>query len=296
LSQKALPPLNWLRAFEVSARYLNFTHAAEELHLTQGAVSQQIRQLESQLGVALFKRLPRGLGLTEEGQSYLPVVQDAISRLAVGTNEIFGQHQRRPLKVRGSLSFLHFWLAPRLAGFRRVHPQIDIRYISNLWVKELDAEDDLEIRWGSGQWPGVEAQRLTWDALVPVCSPALLSEQPLNEPGDLAQLPLLHVLGYEEGWGYWLKRAGADEVDYSSGMQFDTLVSTLRMAELGMGVALARSSLIEDQLQDGRLVAPFAQRIEASESFYLVRGLGEALSPDAQAFANWLVTVVHRQT
>ncbi len=120
MTQKTLPPLNWLRAFEVSARYLNFTHAAEELHLTQGAVSQQIRHLEGQLGVALFKRLPRGLGLTEEGQSYLPVVQDAIIRLAVGTNEIFGQRQRRPLKVRGSLSFLHFWLAPRLADFRRI--------------------------------------------------------------------------------------------------------------------------------------------------------------------------------
>ena len=102
MKQKTLPPLNWLRAFEVSARCLNFTHAADELFLTQGAVSQQIRQLESHLGVALFKRLPRGLGLTEEGQAYLPVVQDAITRLAVGTNEIFGQHKRRPIKVRAS--------------------------------------------------------------------------------------------------------------------------------------------------------------------------------------------------
>ncbi len=296
MSHKALPPLNWLRAFEVSARHLNFTHAAEELHLTQGAVSQQIRQLEGQLGVALFKRLPRGLGLTEEGQSYLPVVQDAISRLAVGTNEIFGQRQHRPLKVRGSLSLLHFWLAPRLEDFRRANPQIDIRYISNLWVKELDAEDDLEIRWGSGQWAGVEAQRLTWDYLVPVCSPALMSESALREPRDVARLTLLHVLGYEEGWGYWLKRVGAGDVDYTSGMQFDTLVSTLRMAELGLGIALARSSLVEDLLREGRLVAPFAQRIEASESFYLVRGLGEALTTDAQAFSNWLVAMVHRQT
>ncbi len=116
MKQKPLPPLNWLRAFEVSARCLNFTHAADELCLTQGAVSQQIRQLESHLGVALFKRLPRGLGLTEEGQAYLPVVQDAITRLAVGTNEIFGQHKRRPIKVRGSLAFFVHWLAPKLRG------------------------------------------------------------------------------------------------------------------------------------------------------------------------------------
>ncbi len=294
MSQKSLPPLNWLRAFEVSARYLNFTHAADELHLTQGAVSQQIRQLESHLGVALFKRLPRGLGLTEEGQSYLPVVQDAISRLAVGTNEIFGQHHRRPLKVRGSLSFLHYWLAPRLADFCREYPQIDIRYISNLWVKEPDGEDDLEIRWGCGRWPGLHAQRLTWDLLQPVCSPALMLRSPIHEPRDLMHHALLHVLGYEEGWGYWLRRVGAHDVDASRGMQFDTLISTIRMAELGQGVALARSSVVEEQLRNGQLVAPFKHRIEASESFYLVHEQAEALSPDAASFSTWLVAQAHR--
>jgi LysR family glycine cleavage system transcriptional activator len=294
MSQKSLPPLNWLRAFEVSARCLNFTHAAEELHLTQGAVSQQIRQLESHLGVALFKRLPRGLGLTEEGQSYLPVVQDAISRLAVGTNEIFGQRNRRHLKVRGSLSFLHYWLAPRLADFCREYPQIDIRYISNIWVKEPDGEDDLEIRWGCGEWSGLHAQRLTWDILQPVCSPKLMASSPIHEPRDLMNHSLLHVLGYEEGWGYWLKRVGADDVDYSRGLQFDTLISTIRMAELGQGVALARSSVVEDLLKNGQLVAPFNHRIEASESFYLVHEQSEVLSPDAAHFSTWLVAQAHR--
>lgn len=294
MSQKSLPPLNWLRAFEVSARCLNFTHASQELHLTQGAVSQQIRQLESHLGVALFKRLPRGLGLTEEGQSYLPVVQDAISRLAVGTNEIFGQHNRRYVKVRGSLSFLHYWLAPRLADFCREYPQIDIRYISNLWVKEPDGEDDLEIRWGCGEWSGLHAQRLTWDILQPVCSPDLMVRSPIHEPRDLMNHSLLHVLGYEEGWGYWLKRVGADDVDYSRGLQFDTLISTIRMAELGQGVALARSSVVEDLLQSGQLIAPFNHRIEASESFYLVHEQSEVLSPDAANFSTWLVAQAHR--
>lgn len=294
MSQKSLPPLNWLRAFEVSARCLNFTHAAQELHLTQGAVSQQIRQLESHLGVALFKRLPRGLGLTEEGQSYLPVVQDAISRLAVGTNEIFGQRNRRHLKVRGSLSFLHYWLAPRLADFSREYPQIDIRYISNIWVKEPDGEDDLEIRWGCGEWSGLHAQRLTWDILQPVCSPTLMASSPIHEPRDLMNHSLLHVLGYEEGWGYWLKRVGADDVDYSRGLQFDTLISTIRMAELGQGVALARSSVVEDLLKNGQLVAPFNHRIEASESFYLVHEQSEVLSPDAAHFSTWLVAQAHR--
>jgi LysR family glycine cleavage system transcriptional activator len=118
INQKALPPLNWLRTFEVSARCLNFTKAAQELHLTQGAVSQQIRLLERHLGVALFKRLPRGLQLTDEGLSYLPVVQDSISRLAAGTSELFSQDQRTPVKIRGSLSFFVHWLAPRLPAFQ----------------------------------------------------------------------------------------------------------------------------------------------------------------------------------
>ncbi|EJN20362.1 transcriptional regulator [Pseudomonas sp. GM79] len=294
MKQKTLPPLNWLRAFEVSARCLNFTHAAEELFLTQGAVSQQIRQLENHLGVALFKRLPRGLGLTEEGQAYLPVVQDAITRLAVGTNEIFGQHKRRPIKVRGSLAFFVHWLAPKLVGFRQAHPQVDIRYISNIWVKELDGEDDMEIRWGHGQWPGLVSQRLTWDTLFPVCSPALMANSPLTVPADVAHHPLLHVLGYEEGWGYWLNMVGADTVDSSTGMQFDTLISTLRMAELGQGIALARSSMVDEMLQDGRLIEPFDQRIEASESFYLVRGSGADQHPDAVMFSTWLVEQAHR--
>ncbi|WP_458238474.1 LysR substrate-binding domain-containing protein [Pseudomonas sp. P5_A2_2] len=264
------------------------------MFLTQGAVSQQIRQLESHLGVALFKRLPRGLGLTEEGQAYLPVVQDAITRLAVGTNEIFGQHKRRPIKVRGSLAFFVHWLAPKLAGFSQAHPHVDIRYISNIWVKELDGEDDMEIRWGHGQWPGLVSQRLTWDTLFPVCSPDLMAKSPLTVPADVSHHPLLHVLGYEEGWGYWLNMVGADTVDSSTGMQFDTLICTLRMAELGQGIALARSSMVEEMLQDGRLVEPFTQRIEASESFYLVRGSGAEQHPDAVMFSTWLVEQAHR--
>ena len=294
MKQKTLPPLNWLRAFEVSARCLNFTHAAEELFLTQGAVSQQIRQLENHLGVALFKRLPRGLGLSEEGQAYLPVVQDAITRLAVGTNEIFGQHKRRPIKVRGSLAFFVHWLAPKLQAFSQVHPHVDIRYISNIWVKELDGEDDMEIRWGHGQWPGLVSQRLTWDTLFPVCSPGLMAKSPLTVPADVSNHPLLHVLGYEEGWGYWLNMVGAHSVDFSTGMQFDTLISTLRMAELGQGIALARSSMVDEMLRDGRLVEPFTQRIDASESFYLVRDSGAEQHPDAAIFSTWLVEQAHR--
>lgn len=293
MNQKSLPPLNWLRTFEVSARSLNFTKAAQELHLTQGAVSQQIRLLEGHLGVSLFTRLPRGLALTDEGMSYLPVVQDSISRLAAATNELFNQDQRTPVKIRGSLSFFIHWLAPKLTEFHRLYPNIDIRYISSLWVKDSEVDDDFEIRWGNGQWPGYVSQRLSWDSLFPVCSPELLERLPLNAAGDLINHTLLHVLGYEEGWGYWLSMVNEAEVDPSRGMQVDTLLASLRLAELGIGVALARSSMVEDMLADGRLVEPFNLRIPASESFYLVRKSGPEISVEAMQFFEWLERQAH---
>ncbi|TPE46491.1 LysR family transcriptional regulator [Maribrevibacterium harenarium] len=291
MNQKTLPPLNWLRTFEVSARSLNFTKAAQELHLTQGAVSQQIRLLERHLGVALFVRLPRGLALTDEGMSYLPVVQDSISRLAAATNELFNQDQRPPVKIRGSLSFFVHWLAPRLTEFNQLHPNIDIRYISSLWVKDSDADDDFEIRWGNGKWPGYLSHRLSWDTLFPVCSPALLERVPLVTTADLANHTLLHVLGYEEGWGYWLSMANEERVDPAHGMQLDTLLASLRLAEVGVGVALARSSMVEDLLASGQLVEPFSLRVPASESFYLVQKSGTDLSYEAGIFFDWLERV-----
>lgn len=242
--KKRLPPLNWLRAFGAAAQHLSFTHAALELNLTQAAISQQIKALESQLGASLFKRLPRGLELTEAGLAYLPVVHEAVERLAAATEEIFGPGHRRVLTVRVSLVFMTQWLAQRLPQFRALHPEVGLRITSNIWggdTRVTDAEADLEIRHGHGKWTGLKAERLTWDSLVPVCAPSLPSPQrPLVSPQDLARHDLLHVLGYEEGWGYWLKKAGASQVDASQGLQFDTLISALKMAELGQGVALAQ--------------------------------------------------------
>lgn len=293
MSNKSLPPLNWLRTFEVSARHLSFTSAAEELCLTQGAVSRQIRLLEDHLDVPLFRRMPRSLSLTEEGLAYISVVQDAVSRLAAGTSEIFDQHHREPVKIRGSLAFFTLWLAPKLSQFKKQHPDIDIRYTSNIWLTELDANDDMEIRWGHGQWPGLISQRLTWDSLFPVCSPKLLARNPIVQPADLLHHPLLHVIGYEEGWSYWFKMMDVEAVGDLAGMQFDTLVSTLRVAELNQGIALARSSLVNDLLASGSLVELFDQRIEASESFYLVYRSGENLNEAATKFCNWLVERAH---
>ena len=289
---KRLPPLNWLRAFESSARHLSFTHAATELNLTQAAVSQQVKGLESQLGTALFKRLPRGLELTEAGLAYLPVVHEAIERLAAATDEIFGQGHLKVLTVRVSLVFFTHWLSWRLPDFRKQHPDVNLRITSNIWGGDssvTDVEADLEIRYGHGKWTGLRAERLTWDTLLPVCAPGLPSPKaPLSSPKDLAHHELLHVLGYEEGWGYWLKKAGAPKVDSSRGMQFDTLISALKAAELGQGVALARSSLVEHMLVSGQLIAPLKPRLPTNEAFYLVYSPHSIVNPHAAAFVAWL--------
>jgi len=287
--KKRLPPLNWLRAFEVSARHLNFTHAAQELNLTQAAISQQLKALESQLGAVLFKRLPRGLELTELGMAYFPVVRESVERLAAATDEIFGQGHRSVLIIRSSLVFFTNWLALRLPRFKALHPDIHLRVDSSIWVEDADTDADLEIRYGQGRWAGLKSERLTWDTLQPVCSPVLPTpEKPLAKPEDLAHHELLHVMGYEEGWGYWLKRNGAEHIDSSQGLQFDTLISALEMAELGQGVALARSSLVHHQLSCGRLIAPLGNTIVTQEAFYLVYSPHSLVNPSAAAFAAWI--------
>ncbi|WP_339515273.1 transcriptional regulator GcvA [Pseudomonas sp. RL_15y_Pfl2_60] len=287
--KKRLPPLNWLRAFEASARHLNFTQAAAELNLTQAAISQQVKGLESQFGVRLFKRLPRGLELTEAGQAYMPAVHEAVERLAAATDELFGQGRKRLLTVRANLVFFTNWLAPRLYRFRALHPDISLRFTSNIWLDERAKDADMDIRYGQGVWPGLKVRRLTWDELIPVCSPALCNgAQPPCSPNELGDYTMLHVIGYEEGWGYWLNQTGFRHIDASQGMQFDTLITALEMATQGHGLALGRTSLVAGLIATGRLVAPFEQRVATNEAFYLTCQDHDYLSPQALAFWSWL--------
>ena len=292
--KKRLPPLNWLRSFEASARHLNFTQAAAELHMTQAAISQQIKGLEAQLGCALFKRLPRGLALTDSGNAYAPSVRQAIETLSVVTDEIFGKERSRTLTVRVNMVFFTTWLAPRLAHFREQHPDIGLRFTSNLWVGDPDKDADIEIRYGKGLWPGFTSNRLTWDELFPVCSPDLVGgslspAQPPKKPKELSDHTLLHVIGYEEGWGIWLSQFGYHDVDSSQGISFDSLITAMEMAALGHGVALGRTSLVAGMLASGRLIAPFNERLATSEAFFLATPVNQHAHPHIEAFRYWLI-------
>ena len=294
--KKNLPPLNWLRSFEASARYLSFTQAAQELNMTQAAISQQVKGLEAQLGTPLFKRLARGLELTDAGLAFLPAVREATDRLAAATEEIFGQGRNKQLTLRANLVFFTHWLAPRLHRFRERHPDVGLRFTSNIWVREQDSptDVDMEIRYGKGYWPGLQSDRLTWDKLFPVCSPKLQRENRLDSPADLTQQTLLHVIGYEEGWEYWLKQIGEGQLIAPRGLQFDTLISAMEMAALGEGLALGRSSLVTGMLDDGRLIAPFEEAIETNEAFHLTYPASALVHPDAELFRVWILEEAER--
>ncbi len=199
-------PLNALRAFEASARHLNFTRAAQELNVTQAAVSQQVRALEERLGAELFKRLPRGLGLTDEGRALLPVLSDAFGRIAQVLKQFEGGQFREVLTVGVVGTFAIGWLMPRLQDFAAAHPFVELRLLTHNNLVDLAAEGlDLAIRFGDGGWPGSHNQRLLEAPLTPLCAPGVALR--LHTPADLARVTLLRSYRAEE-WQDWLSAAG----------------------------------------------------------------------------------------
>lgn len=292
--RRNLPPLNWLRTFEASARHLSFTRAASELNLTQAAVSKQIKLLEQQLGEPLFQRKARSLVLTRVGTAYLPRVRDAIEMLAEGTYEVFGDRRSDVLTVRVTIGFSVSWLAPRLAEYYRQNPNRPLRIVSSVWNDSFNRERfDLDIRYGNGDWPGFRADRLTWDTLTPLCSPTLMhGDAPLRTPEDLHQHDLLHVMGFDDGWAVWLKAAGIPDFSVGPGLQFDSSLIAFEVAAKGLGVALGRSSTSGRERMSGRLVAPFELAVPIEEAFYLISPADVAPHPHADHFRQWLLEEV----
>lgn len=286
------PHLTWLRAFEAAARHLSFTNAAEELNLTQAAISKQVKLLEHSLREALFERKARSLLLTKAGAAYLPKVQDAFDRLGAGTQEVFGNRRSEMLTVRVPVSFGLSWLAPRLPRFFAAHPKLALRIVSSVWNEEFDAgRFDLDILYGTGKWPGFRNDQLSWEYMEPLCTPEMA--QSLHQPDDLAHHRLLHVMGYKEGWATWLNAAGTTRVAAGSGAQFDTTIMALEVAAAGAGVALGRSSVAASGVASGRLVRPFALAVAVQEAFHLISPETGMDHPDAPAFRDWIIAEAH---
>jgi LysR family transcriptional regulator, glycine cleavage system transcriptional activator len=288
-----LPPLVWLRSFEAAARHLSFTDAAIELNLTQAAVSKHVKSLELHLRQPLFVRGPRSLQISKTGEAYLPKVRDAFERLSVGTREVFGGQRTHELTLRCAASFAVNWLAPRLPEFLKSHPGTDIKIVSSIWNAESGPDVyDLDIQYGTGKWRDMRSSRLSWETITPLCTPTTARE--LSQPDDLRNQRLLHVLGYQEGWGTWLQAAGASSVNPGQGLKFDTSLMAFEMAAQNVGVALGRSSLSMRVRAEGRLVAPFDLDLPIDEGFYLLEPLTHDRHPEASSFVEWITAAAAR--
>ena len=284
-----LPTLNALRAFEAAGRHLSFTRAAEELHVTQAAVSHQIKSLEEQLGIRMFRRGPRGLLLTDAGQAYLPEVREAFQRLTAATERLLEDDARGAITVSVLPSFAARWLVPRLTRFREEHSDIEIRVAADDRLADFDRDDvDVAIRYGRGDYPGLHADRFLTEELYPVCSPALLERLPLDRPEQLRDHTLLHD-DMRMDWSMWLLAAGVEGVEPRRGPSFTDSSMVLQAAVDGQGVALGRSALALDDIAAGRLVRPFDFSLPADYAYYIVCPERTAGRPSIKTFREWLL-------
>lgn len=292
---RRLPPLNALRAFEAAARHLSFTKAAEELHVTQAAISHQVKGLEDRLGVALFRRANRSLRLTEAGQSYLPAIRDAFDTIDAATTRLAARDRSGLLNVTCMPSFAASWLVHRLGRFRAVHPDIDVRLAPDERLTDFAREDvDIGVRYGKGHWAGLVAERFLTEDVFPVCSPALLKgAHPLRRPEDLRHHTLLHD-DIETDWRRWLVAAGVDGVDPTRGTHFTSSSLMLQAAVAGQGVALGRSALASNDLAEGRLVRPFEVSLPVEAAYYVVYPESYAGRKKVVAFRDWLMAEAER--
>ena len=298
---RRLPPLNGLRAFEAAARHLSFVKAAGELNVTPAAVSHQVKALEEQLGISLFRRFPRGLGLTDEGRAYLPGLTQGLDSLAQATERLHTRGLAGTVRVSVIPSFSLRWLVPRLADFRSRYPDIDVIVLSEPQTVDFAVKDvDMGIRYGRGHYPGLRTDLLMREDLFPVCSPILINgPRPLRALPDLRHHVLLHDWEHGHGddwlgWAPWLAQAGLGGVDPDRGLFFTDAAQITAAAVDGHGVAIGRSALLGDDLRSGRLVRPFSVGRKGNFAYFAVSPEAFADRPRVAAFRDWLLEAAGR--
>jgi DNA-binding transcriptional LysR family regulator len=290
-----LPALDLLVGFESAARHLSFTKAGEELFLTQSAVSRQIKELEDQLGVPLFERRHRALSLTEAGQQFYASAAQVLTTMRAATERLRAQSgRRRPLSVTTTNSFAALWLVPRLAGFTRTHPGIDVRIMAETRVQDLERDGlDLAIRHGPAALAGPNAVRLMGERVFPVCSPKLLKKIPLEQPADLANHVLLQ---YDDPdgrhpwlhWKTWLEVERIAQLRPAGTLSFSGYEQIIPAAVAGHGVALGRTPLVKDLVTAGELVAPFKSSADPARAYFAIVSKSAEGRPEVADFVAWL--------
>lgn len=300
-----LPSLDFLKGFAVVARTLSFTRAAEEMCITQSAVSRQIRALEDQLGVRLFYRRPRMLLLTDEGQLLYRTVIDVLRQIREVSDKIRGgRSDERSLTVTTTAGFATLWLIPRLTEFTRTHPDVDVRISASAHIVNLERERmDLAIRNVAADSVPSGAMRLFSEVVFPVCSPALLQnpDKPLREPADLQNQVLLHFDDPEArmpwlSWSVWLETARLPQLVPGGALRFSQYEQVIQAAAAGHGVALGRSGLVGQLLKEGGLAAPFGEMAFAERGYFVVVSSESAHRPQVKDFAAWLVECARRES
>lgn len=284
-----LPPLNSLRLFEAAGRHLSFKQAAAELHVTPSAVSHGIKSLEDWLGVALFARDHRSIALTAAGEAYLPRVQAALEQVARATEAVPGRRPSGRLSISVAPSFGVRWLVPHLPRFNVRHPEIEVSLDTTQRQIDFPRDGiDLAIRMGRGDWPGVTANCLIAEELVPVCAPALA--QSITSPAKLAGQTLLHVVNVTEDWAAWAQLAGLAEadIDFTAGPRFDNIDMALKAAAGGLGVALGRRPLADSDLAAGRLAMVLGPPRRAATGYWLLAAPESLSRPEVTAFRDWI--------
>lgn len=288
---RRLPPLNALRAFEAAARCGNFTRAAQELCVTQGAVSRHVATLEGWLKVQLFERGRHGIQLTPPGQAYFGTVRAALDQIDYGTRQLQASPDERCLRIKLPPTFAIRWLVPRLARFHALHPRIDVQITTSHQRADFAREEvDVSIHSEPSPPSGLGYRRLFGETLLPVCAPGLLERgPPLARPADLAQHVLLCSMNRPNDWPAWLAAAGATGIDGNSGLKFENAALAYQAATDQLGVMVALRAFVRDDLAAGRLVAPLALEVETQGAYYLAYRSGQPLPERVQAFEAWIV-------
>jgi len=288
---RRLPPLNALRSFEAAARYESFTRAAEELHVTQGAVSQQVKTLETQLGVRLLIRERQRLQITPAGREYLVVIREALDHIGAGTERLRERQSGNVLTVSTSLDFAAKWLVHRLARFAAAHPGIDLRVSATMHHVDFARDDvDVAVRHGDGSWPGLEATQLCAEQIFAICSPKLLvGRNRLRRPADVLKWPLLRLEDQSTAWQRWFALAGIAAPQRLPGPVLNRASMLIDAAIDGQGVALARTTLAAWDLIGGRIVRPFDISWRPAGTYWIMSQKPMAKVQKIRQFRDWLL-------
>lgn len=283
------PPLNALRIFEAAARLESFSSAADELFVTHGAVSKQIKQLEEWLGVRLFERAGGRVKLTDTGWRYLIQVQDGLDLIANATSQLLQPDNQRRLTINSTPTMAMHWLMPRLHVFRDSYPDVELHLVtSDRDISRLDSPFDIAIRRGPGDWPGHIAKPFLEEWELPLCSPKLLQRKPIESPEDLAPHTLLYADTRPTAWQRWLTLAGVPELKPASGLHFDRFSLALQAALDGLGVALGPLPMAQSLVDSGQLVAPLSSPVVPVRDYCWIVPRTASGDSTVASFCRWL--------